>query len=252
MHTDPMRNLLPLAASLALLGTAAAAPPPDRDVAVAVVIAGAEVMMGNTEIEPPDSPARMPGLLPTLGTTFDLAGVASEVALVTYADRATVRTPLARGTRLAFGTQRDYYLAIGTDVVGGIEAGMAELARSRSARKYLVVIGDGNATDNEAAARLLPAMRTQLQRQGVVPIAIVYKSPLSADETVVTALDPAATRAMSGEEVGRAAVARLQAAEAAVPHAPATHGAWWRQLLAGTAGVLALASAAWAWRRLRG
>ncbi|HEY4055908.1 MAG TPA: hypothetical protein VGM39_04840 [Kofleriaceae bacterium] len=223
-----MRPLLALGAVAAAASIAHAAPArPQIPIAVEFVINGQEIAMGNDQIEEEGSPARYPGMLLGFEHAMNrtpLALPAGSVAgVVTYADHGAIRWPLSDAKSLsstALGEQKDYFGAIGIDVVSGIELGLAELGKVDAQHKFLVVIGDGTDTNMEAAKAELKALRHDAERQGVEPIAIVYKNALSDEATVVTELDPHAMRAMTVENVWLYAVQRIQVTETTIARAP--------------------------------
>jgi hypothetical protein len=171
-------------------------------VAVAIVYNGQEVFMGNESLTKADDPSRYLGLLPGLVHAIDRTdvrafGPASRVTVISYAAGARVRVaskpmPELRGTD--FGTQHDYYNQIGTDLVQGIELGLAELRRSDLPRKVLLVIGDGNDTNNELAETRLATLKKQAAIDRVETRAVIYKTAVSAEHEVIAAMIPGAYR----------------------------------------------------------
>jgi len=166
---------------------------------IALVIAGQEVMMGNVTIEAADSPARFPGYLESLRaglTAMDLSSTmpaGSQGLLITYAEGPRVRIPIGAIARLsgeAIGTEKDYYMRFGTDLVGGIELAMTELGHASAPRKVLIVVGDGHDTDDELAAKRLPELKGRAAREQIETYAIVYKGALSADGEVISKMIP--------------------------------------------------------------
>ena len=61
----------------------------------------------------------------------------------------------------ALGGQKDYSGKIGTDMVQGITMAMAELSKVTTARKALIVVGDGNDTNNDAAKNQLAQLKKE-------------------------------------------------------------------------------------------
>jgi hypothetical protein len=86
------------------------------------------------------------------------------------------------------GSQKDYRGKIGTDMVQGISAGIAELSKVSTARKALIVVGDGNDTNNETAKGQLANLRKQANAQKIQMFAIIYKSVVSTEGAVITTL----------------------------------------------------------------
>jgi hypothetical protein len=168
-----------------------------QPVAIAIVISGQELWMGNDLVEP-DPSAQYPGALRGFARALDqlhvdsAMPVGSTATVITYATGAKVRLPLGPIARLrgdALGTQRDYYQQIGTDLVAGVELAFHELARSEAPLKYIVVVGDGRDTDPDRAADELAALRKRAAMDNVGVFAIVYRTTSFAAPVVVTKLD---------------------------------------------------------------
>jgi hypothetical protein len=185
-------------------------------ITIAVVVQGGEVFMGNDDIEPEDSPARYPGALKGLVDAFDSAHLGSyappgsRAVAITYDDGAHVRMPLVALNELeghTFGTQRDYYNRVGIDLVGGIDLAMSQLEMSNTPRRALIIIGDGNDTNNEAAAVELAGLKKRAAVDGVQTFAIIYKSALSEDGNVISRMVPNTMTVNSTESIGTKVVA---------------------------------------------
>lgn len=166
----------------------------DEPVAIALVIAGSEVMMGNTSIED-DENARYPGYLGALKagmTALDLAHTTpkgSQGVLITYEDAPHIRVPMGPIARLdadALGSEKDYYRRLGVDMVGGLELAISELAHVSAARKVLIVIGDGSDGNEAAAKNRLVDLQRRCQTERIETIGLIYKGALSSDDTVLT------------------------------------------------------------------
>jgi hypothetical protein len=185
-------------------------------VAIAIVIAGSEVMVGNTSIEPDDSPARYPGYLEGVRagmTALDLAHATppgSQGILITYEDAARIRVPMGPIARLdagAIGSEKDYYKRLGTDLVGGVELAVAELAKVSVPRKVLIVIGDGNDTNNDNARTQLAELAARASNANIETYALIYKGALSNESDVITSMIQDAPAAPSADAVGPAMAA---------------------------------------------
>jgi hypothetical protein len=118
--------------------------------------------------------------------------------------------PLAHFTPEQLGTEHDYYRKVGTDLVSGIELGLSELGRTHASIKLLVVIGDGNDTNNEAAKVELTRLRKVARSSNIELASIVWKSALSNPESVITAFVPGSRQINSREAVGVALRDALQ------------------------------------------
>lgn len=189
------------------------APAATSAVAIGLVINGQEIWVGNEEHES-ESAAQYHGALNALRTaiTDDApAGVlpaGSQAVVVTYAVGATIRLPLGPIDRLtgdALGKQIDYRGKLGSDLVQGVQLGLAELAKADAPRRVLIVIGDGNDTDNEAAR---PALASLQQSAKAEIYAIVYKSAVSLEDNIIEALTPNVTT-VNASEGFRAALADI-------------------------------------------
>jgi len=73
-------------------------------------------------------------------------------------------------------------------VTGLAGSGLAELSRVSTARKALIVIGDGNDTNNEAAKGQLADLKKQANAQHIQMFAIIYKSAVSSEGSVITTM----------------------------------------------------------------
>lgn len=167
-------------------------------IAIAVVYQGGEVWIGNDNIVPDDDAGRFFGALPGVQSAVDLIGhrrfpQGSEGVVITYDDRAAIRVPIGAIDRLSaesIGSQKDYYNHLGTELVSGVDLAMRELERSHAAMKALIVIGDGNDTNNEAAKAQLTALKKRAAQANIKTLGVIYKGMLSDPGNVVSALDP--------------------------------------------------------------
>jgi hypothetical protein len=117
----------------------------------------------------------------------------SEATIITYSTGAQIRTPMGPIRNLAgasLGSQHDYRAQIGDDLVSGITLGMHELERSHSMRRALIVIGDGNDTNNEVAKTQLVELKHEARAQGIEMFSIIYKGELSDPANVITSMIP--------------------------------------------------------------
>jgi FHA domain len=165
-------------------------------IAIALVINGQEIWIGNDDIEI-DENAKYAGVLKNLEAAIDklnlgTAGPAgSKGIVVSYSQGAEIKVPMGDLKLInggALGGQKDYRGKIGTDMVQGITMGLAELSKVSTARKALIVIGDGNDTNNEAAKTALADLKKQANGQKIQMFAIVYKSAVSSDGSVITTM----------------------------------------------------------------
>lgn len=178
--------------------------------AIVFVMSGQEIWTGNTSFEH-DPNIIFPDMLGPLERAIDGLDLAhrlpagSQASVVTYASGAKLRMPMAPIETLhgaSFGTQRDYYGQIGSDLVTGLQVGMDELERTQVHRKLLVVLGDGTDTDSESAAPQLLELKKRAARDNIHVAAIIYKTPLSADQYDIRRMVPGAHMVSSIDGIG--------------------------------------------------
>ena len=154
-------------------------------VALAIVMQGWEMWIGNDTYRPKSDPTRATGVLVPLGAAIDKLGLpaltpaGSVGAVITYADRAQLRVPMgpiAKLTGSALGTQKDYANTVGGELVKGVELALAELRKAPQPLKVLIVLSDGNDANNDAAKAALAALKKQAQADRVRTFAIIYKA----------------------------------------------------------------------------
>ena len=115
----------------------------------------------------------------------------SKGVVVSYSQGAEIKVPMGDLKLInggALGGQKDYYHKIGTDMVQGISMGLAELSKVSTARKALIVVGDGNDTNNETAKTALADYKKQAAAQKIQLFAIIYKSATSSEGAVITTM----------------------------------------------------------------
>ena len=179
-------------------------------IAIALVIAGQEIWIGNDDIET-DENAKYQGVLKNLEAAIDKLQLGtqggppgSKGVVVSYSTGADIKVPmgdLKNITGGALGGQKDYRGKIGTDMVSGIRTGMAELMKVSTARKALIVVGDGNDTNNEAAKGQLAELKKDAKNAGVSLFAVIYKSAVSSEGNVITTMIPNAKTVNSIEGI---------------------------------------------------
>ncbi|HEY6038412.1 MAG TPA: vWA domain-containing protein, partial [Kofleriaceae bacterium] len=94
----------------------------------------------------------------------------STIGAVSYATGATLRaeaTPKVRFGAGFLGYVPLYKDATGSDMVQGMTMGLSELRKANAPRKTLVVVGDGNDTNNEPAAGMLHELRADAEKRGI-------------------------------------------------------------------------------------
>jgi len=126
--------------------TAPAAAP---GVAVAILVEGTMLWMGNDSYEQ-DADQRRAGNFAAAGQAVEALAAAgpdgTRAEVLTYGDDVTVRRPFddARSLKAAvLGGQHDYDQAITNKFQAALEKARADLAAQAAPRKVLVVIGDG-------------------------------------------------------------------------------------------------------------
>lgn len=188
---------------------AVAAPAGPTPFALALLLSGTEVWMGNDDLVPANDPSQYVGALKSIRAAFERAPMTgfpagSKAVVIVYDSRARTRVPLLPIERLdaaAIGTQRDYYGTIGIELVAGVRLAFTELAKLPAGRRVLVIVGDGADTNNEAARLQLRELAKQAAELRIEVHAVVYKSQVSDETTVVTELDPKAKTAATADQI---------------------------------------------------
>jgi hypothetical protein len=169
-------------------------------IAIALVINGQEIWIGNDDYET-DENAKYSGVLKHLTQAIDKLQLGSagppgsKGVVVSYSTGAEVKVPtgdLKLITGAALGGQKDYSKKIGNDLVQGITMALAELSKVSTARKAMIVVGDGNDTNIEAARGQLKDLKEQARKQNIQLFAINYRSAVSSEGAVITTMIPGA------------------------------------------------------------
>ncbi len=182
----------------------------NETIAIALVVSGEMVWVGTDDYET-DENLRYPGALKSLIAAIDKLQLGnagppgSKGMIVSYSKGAEVKLPmgdLKLVVGAALGTQKDYYNKINTDVVQGITLAMAELQKTTTARKALIVVGDGTDTAPDTARGQLKDLREQARKQNVELFAVIYKSALTSDSgMVITSMIPTAKTVNSADGI---------------------------------------------------
>jgi hypothetical protein len=180
-----------------------------KPVALAFLVSGWEVWMGNDEIVPANDPSRYTGTLKSIRAAFDRAPMTgfpdgSKAMVATYDSSSRIRLPMGPIESLdarAVGVQRDYYGTVGVELVSGVTLALTELAKVEGARRVLVVVGDGSDANPDAAKLKLADLAKRAAEFHIEVHAIVYKASLSGEATVVTLLDPKASTVASTDAI---------------------------------------------------
>ncbi|MBA3460790.1 MAG: VWA domain-containing protein [Deltaproteobacteria bacterium] len=181
-----------------------------ESVAISIVVADSEIMMGNDGFLAADQPDSYFGYHAAITagiTAMDLSRTmprGSRGMLITYDDKARTVVPMGPIEKLgagALGVQKDYYSRVGTELVAGVRTGLDALSATRASHKVLIVIGDGNDTNNETARPQLAELRKLAAREHIHTHALIYKSQLSEAGNVITSLVPAAKTLSTHEAI---------------------------------------------------
>jgi hypothetical protein len=169
-------------------------------IAIALVINGQEIWIGNDEVETAEE-AKYTGVLKNLTSAIDRLKLGeagppgSKGVVVSYSTGAEIKvpmSPLKEITGGALGGQKDYRGKLGNDLVQGITLGLAELSKASTVRKALIVVGDGTDSNNDAAKTQLAELKRQAGKQNIDVFAVIYKSNISAEGNVITTMIPGA------------------------------------------------------------
>lgn len=179
-------------------------------VAIAVVINTWEIWVGNDHVVADDDPSRYPGVLEPLeaaldGVHFTEAGPpGSKGMVVTYADKAAIKVPmgpLSNITGSALGSQKDYIGTKGDEMVKGIELALGELHSVTASRKVLIIVCDGNDTNNDLAKLALANDKKLAAKDRIQTFAIIFKGALSDPGNVIANMVPGATTVNTAENI---------------------------------------------------
>jgi hypothetical protein len=169
-------------------------------IAIALVINGQEIWIGNEEVET-DPNSQYQGVLKNLEAAIDKLQLGnagppgSKGIVISYSQGAEIKIPmgdLKNITGGALGSEKDYRGKIGTDMVQGITMAVAELSKVSTPRKALIVVGDGNDTSNETAKAALAQLKKDAANAKINVFAIIYKSAVSSEGNVITTMIPGA------------------------------------------------------------
>jgi len=187
---------------------------------VAIVLLGWEIWIGNDKVPASptfaaDDPSRVSGVLDSLeqaldGVKFKDAGPPGSLGMViTFADKPAIRVPMGPLSAIngaALGTQSDYFGTKGKELVRAVELAMSELNKTQTARKVLIVLCDGNDTDNDHAKAALAGLKAQATRTGVQTFGLIYRAAnnMSGDANVLTGLVPQTKLLTGADTIGPA------------------------------------------------
>jgi hypothetical protein len=203
-----------LAASIVLLTSCAAQPhpatisnrsPTTAPLAVAIVFSGQEIWVGNDDFET-DPNATYPGALHGIERAIDklvLPGgsIGTVIAYSTGAETIVAMAPAINVKSSQLGGQKKYRNKIGADLVVGVLLALDQLEKAAATRRILIVIGDGNDTDNATAKRTLAEQARRAAAAHIAVRAIILKSVLSNEAQVISTLAPDAQTISSASEL---------------------------------------------------
>ncbi|MCX5742645.1 MAG: hypothetical protein NT062_09135 [Proteobacteria bacterium] len=188
-------------------------------VAIALLVSGAETWMGNDDLEPADDPARYTGALKAIRAALEKTPMTgfpagSQGAILTYEDTVKTRQrmgPIEAIDAPAMGDQKAYYKTAGSELASGVRAAIGQLANVDSGRKVLIILGDGNDTNNEVAKAQLRDLAKKASALHIEVRAIIWKSALSDEQDVIHELDPTVSTAKTSDELTTQLAAVLKA-----------------------------------------
>ena len=173
------------------------------------MINGQEIWIGNDDVEPRTIRRRYPGVLKNLEAAIDKrparrrAGPPGSkgIVVITYATGADDQGPDGRRSTTitggALGSQKDYFgtRSAPTWCRASTLGARRAATRCTTARKVLIVVGDGNDTNNEAAkGQLADAQEAGARASSIQMFAIIYKCAVSSDGNVITTMIPQTPR----------------------------------------------------------
>ncbi|MCX5743655.1 MAG: hypothetical protein NT062_14280, partial [Proteobacteria bacterium] len=203
-------------------GSATSAPAAAATMAVVILYQGHEMWIGNDTLEAEDSPTRYVGALGDLEAGIDalkldtLLPTGSLAAAITYGDnvRSTVEMgPAAALHGAALGTQKDYYRSTSRALTSGVIRGLDELAKATTTHKLLVVIGDGNDTNNDAAKVALKSLAERAKADHITIGSIIYKGQVSETSSMLDEVVPNPTVVTSSRGIGDALRSLIERAQ---------------------------------------
>jgi hypothetical protein len=183
----------------------------DRDpVALAILFNGQAGWVGTDDN--PDEDTKLPGALHDLERGIDGLRLppGSEVMVIEYSVGAKVVVPWTHAEALRgrqLGEQPAYEGKIGVDLVEGVNVALDALVASESPHKLLLVVGDGNDTNNETARAKLTAADQRARDAHVSTAAIIWRSAVSGDvPEVVHLIAPSPRTLNTTNDLGPAVV----------------------------------------------
>jgi hypothetical protein len=162
-------------------------------IALVFVVSGAEHFMGLA----PDIEKGEADGLERVAMGFDLAQFGNGLpkgslgGVVVYDTGARLLVPLGPIEKLegnVLGKKQDYFGKIGSDLEKGILLGLEQLEAANVPRKGMIVIGDGNDTNNDAFRANVHAIGQRAAKSGIALYALIYRGAVSESSSVIQML----------------------------------------------------------------
>jgi hypothetical protein len=99
---------------------------------------------------------------------------------------------------------------VGTELVKGIELALTELRKATTVRKMLIIITDGNDTNDDPANAALRKLKKLANGDRVELLAIVYKAADSGPKNIMTDVIPQAPPVKAADTIGASLQAVMQ------------------------------------------
>lgn len=171
-------------------------------VAIAIVLEGWEIWIGNDDLLPEDDPSRYPGVLKALEQALDRVNFkdagpkGSKGMVIVYADKPIPRIPMGdldRITGSALGTQSDYKGTKGQELVRAVEMALSELSKVQSTTKMVIVISDGDDTNPDTAKTEMTRLKKVAKEASIQTAGIIYKGGISNDRNFLSTFTATST-----------------------------------------------------------
>jgi FHA domain/von Willebrand factor type A domain len=170
--------------------------------AIAIVLEGWEIWIGNDDYIPEEDPSRFPGILKALEQALDKvnfkeAGPKGSLGMViTYADKASTRIPMGPLERIsgsALGTQSEYKNTKGVELVKAVQLAISELSKVSAPIKVMIVISDGDDTNPDTAKAEMTQAKRLAAQSSIQVFGIIYKGVIQNERNFLSTLTPTTT-----------------------------------------------------------
>lgn len=166
-------------------------------IAIAVLVEGNNIWIGNESYLPEGTDGRYPGVLNKLVPLIDklnkVGPPGSLGTIISYHNGVETKLPMGPIAGLVgtvLGNEKDYTGYIGTELTNGVVLALAELKKVTTARKALVILGDGGDTNPTDAKKRLAELRKQAEADRIEIFAAVYQAGLEVEDKVIGNLVP--------------------------------------------------------------